>query len=196
MSTVDTVTTTLTRADLRRDLPYSHVDDHFIDGAWTEAADSERNPVIDPATDEVWGSVPAATSAELDRAVTAAQESMTEWANLTAAARAEYLVRIAEEIEARAEDLARTNTLENGTPISETRGAAANAAGIFRHFATLSGWLDDEDLRDFPAAADSYSVVRKDPIGVCALIAPWNFPIRSEERRVGKECRSRWSPYH
>ncbi|MEY8570147.1 aldehyde dehydrogenase family protein [Brevibacterium linens] len=177
MSTVDTVTTTLTRADLRRDLPYSHVDDHFIDGAWTEATDSERNPVIDPATDEVWGSVPAATSAELDRAVTAAQESMTEWANLSAAARAEYLVRIAEEIEARAEDLARTNTLENGTPISETRGAAANAAGIFRHFATLSGWLDDEDLRDFPAAADSYSVVRKDPIGVCALIAPWNFPI-------------------
>src|SRR5699024_2971849 len=99
------------------------------------------------------------------------------WASLTAAERAEYLVRIAEEIEARSEDLARTNTLENGTPISETRGAAANAAGIFRHFATLSAWIDDEDIRDFPAAVDSYSVVRKDPIGVCALIAPWNFPI-------------------
>ena len=177
MSTVDTVSATLTRADLRSDLPYSHVDDHFIDGVWTKAADTERNPVIDPATDEVWGSVPAATSAELDRAVAAAQASMTAWAGLTAGARAEYLVRIAEEIEARAEDLARTNTLENGTPISETRGAAANAAGIFRHFATLSGWIDDEDVRDFPAATDSYSVVRKDPIGVCALIAPWNFPI-------------------
>ncbi|UVI37345.1 aldehyde dehydrogenase family protein [Brevibacterium spongiae] len=175
--TVETSMTRLNRAQLHRELPYIHVDDHFIDGAWTPAEDATRNPVTDPATDDEWGSVPAATSAELDRAVAAAQRSLVEWSALTAGQRAQYLLRIADEIEARAEDLARTNTLENGTPISETRGAAANAAGIFRHFATLSGWIDDEDIRDFPAAPDSYSVVRKDPIGVCALIAPWNFPI-------------------
>jgi aldehyde dehydrogenase (NAD+) len=165
------------RDRLHQELPYTHVDDHFIDGVWARSADGVRNPVIDPATDVDWGSAPAATSAELDRAVAAARRSLHEWSGLRAAERAEYLVRIADEIEARAEDLARTNTLENGTPIMETRGAAANAAGIFRHFAALSGWIDDEDVRPFPAAADSYSVVRKDPVGVCALIAPWNFPI-------------------
>lgn len=158
-------------------LPYTHVDDHFIAGAWTESDDGARNPVTDPATDEQWGSVPAATSAELDRTVDAAREVLPEWSGLRAAQRAEYLLRIADEVERRAEDLALTNTLENGTPITETRGAAANAAGIFRHFATLAHWIDDEDVREFPSGDGSYSVVRKDPIGVCALIAPWNFPI-------------------
>ena len=85
-------------------------------------------------------------------------------------------MRIAEEIEKRAEVLALTNTRENGSPISETRGAAANAAGIFRYFATLAPFLDDPDIRPFPAGG-AESLVDKDPIGVCALIAPWNFPI-------------------
>ena len=167
----------LTRAHVLAHLPYTHVDDHFIGGAWTASSDQARNPVTDPATNEQWGSVPAATDAELDLAVSAARDAIPEWSGLSAARRAEYLLRIADEIEARAEDLALTNTLENGTPITETRGAASNAAGIFRHFATLGAWLDDEDARPFPVGDGSYSVVRKDPIGVCALIAPWNFPI-------------------
>ncbi|QCU79522.1 aldehyde dehydrogenase family protein [Citricoccus sp. SGAir0253] len=158
------------------DLPYTHVDDFFIGGAYVPAASPDRNPVTDPATGEVWGSVPAATAPELDAAVGAAREALAGWSALTAAERAAYLVRIAEEIEARAEVLALTNTRENGSPVSETRGAAANAAGIFRYFATLAEWLDREDVRPFPAGG-AESVVDKDPIGVCALIAPWNFPI-------------------
>lgn len=158
-------------------LPYTHVSDHFINGAWTESADPTRNPVTNPATGDQWGSVPAATAEELDAAVTSARTALSGWAQLTAAERAVYLQRIADEIEARAEDLAQTNTRENGTPITETRGAAANAAGIFRHTATLASWIDDDDVRPFPADPNADSVVRKDPIGVCALIAPWNFPI-------------------
>ncbi|SMX67695.1 aldehyde dehydrogenase (NAD+) [Brevibacterium sp. 239c] len=167
----------ISRAEVLARLPYTHVDDHFIGGAWTASSDMTRNPVTDPATNEQWGSVPAATEAELDQAVGGARAALPEWSGLQAADRAEFLVRIADEIEARAEDLALTNTLENGTPITETRGAAANAAGIFRHFATLASWLDDEDARLFPVGDGSYSVVRKDPVGVCALVAPWNFPI-------------------
>lgn len=166
-----------TRTEVLTRLPYTHVDDHFIAGTWVESTDGARNPVTDPATNEQWGSVPAATAAELDEAVGSAREALPEWSGLPAADRAELLLHIADEIEARAEDLALTNTLENGTPITETRGAAANAAGIFRHFATLAHWIDDEDERPFPVGDGSYSVVRKDPIGVCALIAPWNFPI-------------------
>ncbi|MGO1181530.1 MAG: aldehyde dehydrogenase family protein [Micrococcaceae bacterium] len=158
-------------------LPYTHVSDHFIDGAWTTSLDAVRNPVVNPATGEQWGSVPAATPAELDSAVSAARTVLPGWSDLTAAERAGYLLRIADEIEVRAEQLAQTNTRENGTPISETRGAAANAAGIFRHTAGLASWIDDDDVRPFPADPHAYSVVRKDPIGVCALIAPWNFPI-------------------
>src|SRR6185295_8746684 len=90
--------------------------------------------------------------------------------------RAEVLLRVADEIEKRAEEMALTNTRENGSPIAETRGAAANAAGIFRHFAGLAAWLEDTDVRPFPAGG-AETVVRRDPVGPCVLIAPWNFPI-------------------
>lgn len=173
------MTTVIPAAQQRRDqldLPYTHVDDFYINGAWVTATGGKRNPVVDPATGQEWGSVPEAGQVELDHAVGAAREALSGWSGLAAASRAEYLVRIAEEIEKRAEVLALTNTRENGSPISETRGAAANAAGIFRYFATLAPFLDDPDIRPFPAGG-AESLVDKDPIGVCALIAPWNFPI-------------------
>ncbi|MEV4901005.1 aldehyde dehydrogenase family protein [Citricoccus sp. NPDC055426] len=158
------------------ELPYTHVDDFYVNGDWRKATDETRNPVTDPATGEQWGSVPAATAEDLDVAVGSARRALSGWGALTASQRAEYLLRIAEEIEARSELLALTNTRENGSPISETRGAAANAAGIFRYFASLADWLDGEDIRPFPAGG-AESLVDRDPIGVCGLIAPWNFPI-------------------
>ncbi|MDR7330075.1 aldehyde dehydrogenase family protein [Corynebacterium guangdongense] len=173
------MTQTLSDARARRqalNLPYTHVNDFFIGGKWVPARGEERRDVTDPATNEVWGSVPSITTPELDDAVAAARSALPEWSALSGAQRAEYLLRIADEIEARADVLAATNTRENGSPISETRGAAANAAGIFRYFATLASWLDAEDVRPFPAGG-AESLVEKDPIGVCGLIAPWNFPI-------------------
>lgn len=173
------MTASITSARTRREelnLPYTHVDDFYINGQWIKAVGDKRNPVVDPAIGEQWGSVPEATPEELDTTVAAARSALTEWGALSGAQRAEYLVKIADEIEARAETLALTNTRENGSPISETRGAASNAAGIFRYFATLAPWLDGDDIRPFPAGG-AESLVDKDPIGVCGLIAPWNFPI-------------------
>ena len=161
------------------ELPYARVDDVFIDGAWVPARGVGRNPVTDPATGEVWGEVPDGTREDVDSAVEAARRAFDHgpWPRLRPSERAAYLLRIADEIEARAEVLALTNTRENGSPITETRGAAANAAGIFRYFATLAEYLEGEDVRPFPFAPGQESVVRRDPLGVCALIAPWNFPI-------------------
>ncbi|BCT78056.1 aldehyde dehydrogenase [Sinomonas cyclohexanicum] len=160
-------------------LPYTHVDDMFIDGAYAPARGTGRNPVTDPATGEVWGAVPDGSAEDVDAAVAAARRAFDDgpWPRLSPSERAKYLLRIADEIEARAETLALTNTRENGSPITETRGAAANAAGIFRYFATLADYLEREDVRPFPYAPGQESVVRRDPVGVCALIAPWNFPI-------------------
>jgi aldehyde dehydrogenase (NAD+) len=161
------------------DLPYTLVDDVFIDGAYTHASGTGRNPVTDPATGEVWGGVPDGSAEDLDAAVGAARRAFDAgpWPRFSPSERAAYLMRIADEIEARAETLALTNTRENGSPITETRGAAANAAGIFRYFATLAEYLEKDDVRPFPFAPGQESVVRRDPVGVCALIAPWNFPI-------------------
>ncbi len=157
-------------------LPYTHVTDFRIGGRAVEASGSGRVDVVDPATGEVWGSVPIATSDEVDRAVAAAREAYIPWAAWTPEARAEAVRRMADAVERRASDLSITNTLENGSPVAETAGAAANAAGILRTFADLAGWLSEPDVRPFRSGTD-VTVVAKDPVGVCALIAPWNFPI-------------------
>jgi aldehyde dehydrogenase (NAD+) len=159
-------------------LPYRHVDTHFIDGGWAPASGAEKIEVTDPATGSVWGSVPAGTAQDVDKAVRAAHAAFNgaRWRGYSPSDRAALLLRIAEEVEARATELSLTNTLENGSPVAETGGAAANAAGIFRYFAGLAPLLENEDLRPFPNGAGE-SLVRRDPVGVCALIAPWNFPI-------------------
>ena len=158
-------------------LPHTHVDTIFVDGTWQPSHGTGRNPVTDPATGEVWGSVPDGTPDDVDAAVGSAQRAFDgEWPRLAPSERAAYLVRIAEEVEKRAEELSLTNSRENGSPVAESAGAAANAAGIFRYFATLAGYLERDDVRPFPRGGGE-SVVRRDPLGVCALIAPWNFPI-------------------
>jgi aldehyde dehydrogenase (NAD+) len=157
---------------------WTHADDFYVDGAWRASTGAARIAQVDPATGREWGSVPDCSHADVDAAMTAADHAFRDgpWTSSTPSERAALLLRVADELETRGEEMAVTNTLENGSPVSETRGAAANAAGIFRHVASLASWLEDDDVRPFPAGG-AESVVRKDPLGPCVLIAPWNFPI-------------------
>lgn len=159
-------------------IPYRHVTTHFIDGQWTPSHGQDKIQVIDPATAEPWGSVPSGSDHDVDDAVRAAHRAFSQgpWNETTPTERAAYLMRIANEIEQHADVLSWTNTLENGSPVAETSGAAANAASIFRYFASLGPYLESEDVRPFPSGVGE-TVVGKEPVGVCALIAPWNFPI-------------------
>ncbi|VFA90641.1 Putative aldehyde dehydrogenase SA1924 [Nocardia farcinica] len=173
----------MTRSEIRpaatRPQPrWSHVADYYADGRWTPSTSAARIPQIDPATEHTWGSVPDCSADDVDAALRAADHAFRAgpWPRTTPAERAALLHRIADELEARAADTAIVNTLENGSPLTETRGAAANAAGILRHVAGLAPWLADDDVRPFPAGG-AETVVRRDPIGPCVLIAPWNFPI-------------------
>lgn len=174
--TTHTTQQKLTRATI--EIPYRHVTTHFIDGAWRESQGQDTIEVIDPATNTVWGSVPVGNEDDVNAAVEAANAAFTTgpWSKTTPTERAEIMLRIADEIEQRSTELSLTNTLENGSPVAETSGAAVNAASIFRYFATLAPELEADDVRPFPNGQGE-SLVRKDPIGVCALIAPWNFPI-------------------
>lgn len=157
-------------------LPYTHVADLRIGGASVRSTGSAHETVVDPATGETWGSVPEGTASDVDAAVAAARAAFPSWAARTPTERADAMRRMADAVERRAEVLAITNTLENGSPIAETGGAASNAAAILRVFASLSSYLEEPDIRPFPGGVNE-TVVARDPIGVCALIAPWNFPI-------------------
>lgn len=154
-------------------------DDVYIDGQWVKAHSSESIDVINPATEEVWGRVADADAEDVDRAVKAAHAAFKRpgWSDLSAAQRAEYMVKFANALEARSEKMANFITSENGTPISETKAAASHSAGILRYHATLADHVDQVDIRPYPNAPKNYTVVRREPKGVAVLIAPWNFPL-------------------
>ncbi|MCH1865496.1 aldehyde dehydrogenase family protein [Nocardioides sp. CFH 31398] len=156
----------------------THVDDLYVGGRWVTSSSAQRLEVVDPATGEAWGSAPQASPTDVDAAARAARVAFDDgpWPRLAPAERARVLERVASEVEGLAEQIATTTTRENGSPVAETAGAAANAAGILRHVASLAPHLEADDVRPFPDATRE-SVVRRDPVGVCALVAPWNFPI-------------------
>ena len=151
--------------------------DLFIGGQWRAASAAGRIDVVNPATEEVWASVPDADAADVDAAVRAARAALPDWRGIGAAARAEVVLRFADELAARGEGMARVITAENGTPIAETSAAASHSAGILRYFATLADLVDAVDVRPFPNTPGSYTEVSREAVGVCALIAPWNFPL-------------------
>lgn len=177
MSTVAQSTLAAGHADAAAALPYRHVDDVFIDGAYRLSSGQRRSEVTDPATGAVWASVPIASDGDVDAAVAAARGAFPGWRGLAPSERARRMVAMADAVERRGEPLAVTNSLENGSPLAETSRAASNAAGILRYFASLAEYLEKEDVRIAPLDPTLETSVHRDPIGVCALIAPWNFPI-------------------
>jgi aldehyde dehydrogenase (NAD+) len=150
----------------------------FIAGRWRPAGSAERVTVVNPATEEVLGEAPDADPGDVDAAVQAARLAFAAsgWRELTAGARAVYLQKLADELERRGDRMGATITSENGSPVAETHRAAAHAASILRYTATLAPALDAPDIRPFPAGG-AETVVRREPVGVAALIAPWNFPL-------------------
>ena len=154
-------------------------DDISVGGQWQRAHADATIDVINPATEEVWGRVPDADAVDVDSAVRAADAAFrgSGWRDIGAHARAAVVLRFADELAARGEPMARVITSENGTPLTETAAAASHAAGILRYFATLADSVEAVDIRPFPNASGSFTTVRREPVGVCALIAPWNFPL-------------------
>ncbi|WP_296630466.1 aldehyde dehydrogenase family protein [Rhodoluna sp.] len=154
-------------------------DDLFIGGQWVKAHSTERNRVANPATEEIWGEVPVGDEADADAAVKAARAAFKSgvWSEIGAAKRAEIMLKFADELTARGDAMGRMITTENGTPISESSSAASHSAGILRYYASLADYVDQDDRRDFPGSPNKYTVVRREPRGVCVLIAPWNFPL-------------------
>lgn len=159
------------------ELPFRHVADLFIGGGYRPAESAGRLDMVDPATGLAWGSAPDAGASDVDAAVDAASTALPGWRARTPAERAALLVAMAAALEQRARPLMLTITLENGSPIAETAAAAAGSAEILRYFASLAPTLEQPDLRTSPLDATIETAVHRDPVGVCALVAPWNFPI-------------------
>ncbi|KRF21154.1 aldehyde dehydrogenase [Nocardioides sp. Soil797] len=151
-------------------------DDLFIAGQWVKAHSSKHHDVINPATEELVASVPDADSHDVDTAVASARSAFPAWRDLGADERAHALGRLADEIALRADEMTRLITTENGTPVAESSGAPKHAAAHLRLTAELAPLLSTADDRPNPMAP-GHSLVKRVPVGVAALITPWNFPL-------------------
>jgi succinate-semialdehyde dehydrogenase / glutarate-semialdehyde dehydrogenase len=154
----------------------------LIGGTWCDAGSGARLEVTDPATGAVLGTIPACDAADTEAAIDAAARAFVGWRRTTADARAEILERWHALMLAASADLARIMTAEQGKPLAE-------AAGEIRYAASFVKWFAGEGRRvsghDIPApTTDRRILATKEPVGVCAIITPWNFPAAMITRKI------------
>jgi betaine-aldehyde dehydrogenase len=150
--------------------------DLWIDGERVPARDGRVFPVVNPATGEVLAQVAQGGPEDVNAAVKAARRSFEqgEWRRATAAERARVLLRLAEGIRAAAEELAALESRNVGKPISEARGEIEMGAACFQYYAGLIPAFGGQTV---PVGAPGTGLTFREPVGVCGLIVPWNFPF-------------------
>lgn len=154
----------------------------FINGQWRSAASGEVREVIDPTNEEVIGWIPAATRADLDAAVDAADAAFRVWRHTSPWERAALLHRTAALIRERNEAIARMMSAETGKPLAQARGELNDAADQF-------DWYAGETQRiygqTFQARVPEVRMqVRLEPVGVVAAFSAWNFPALLPSRKI------------
>jgi aldehyde dehydrogenase (NAD+) len=143
----------------------------YIDGQWVEPITPNLFNVINPAVEDVAGQISLGSSADVDRAVTAAKRAFATFSQTGKEERLALLQRIIDSYKARFEELASAMTLEMGSPITFSREVqATNALG---HFKQMIEVLKSYELERFMGD----TLIRREPIGVCGLITPWNWPL-------------------
>jgi aldehyde dehydrogenase (NAD+) len=148
---------------------------NYVGGEWVPARSGNTYEKRNPASpSDVVGEFPASGAEDVDAAVGAAADAFPTWSGLPAATRAAVLMRAADAVEARVEEMAADMTREMGKPLREARMESARTAAIFRFFAG-EAWRPKGELYEQSATGSSLYTLRR-PVGVVALITPWNFP--------------------
>ena len=154
----------------------------YINGRWCEGSSGERVGIINPATEEVIEEIPYGNREDVRQALEAANVAFDSWRGLTAYERAEVLKGTADLIRERADEIARWVTLEVGKPLDESLGEVKATAAYYE-------WFAEEGKRAYgrmiPASKPGVRRwVLKQPLGVCAAISPWNFPVLLPARKI------------
>ena len=146
----------------------------LIDGKWVDAADGQKFPSINPSNGEVWAYIPEATAEDVDAAVQAAHRAFTDgpWAHISATERARYLRKLADLLATHGEALGRTETIDSGKIIAETRWQAKYISEFFHYYAGCADKIHGQTLPiDRP---DLLVFTNREPLGVVAAVVPWN----------------------
>ncbi|CAI8968706.1 MULTISPECIES: aldehyde dehydrogenase family protein [Bacillus] len=148
----------------------------YLNGEWRDSSNQEKRPIINPANGKVIAYAPEGTIEDAKYAIEVARATFDSgiWSETSAAERASYLFKIADEIDKNLEELARLETMDNGKTYREAEGDIGDAAACFRYYA---GLITKPDGQTYHVADPMQAMVVREPVGVCGLIVPWNYPL-------------------
>jgi betaine-aldehyde dehydrogenase len=149
---------------------------NFVGGRYVETSDGASSLLIDPSTGEEYLEAPVSGSKDVDEAMAAAASAFPEWRDATPSERSLALFRIADALEARADDLVRVESANTGKPVAVTLSEEIPPlVDQIRFFAGAARHLEGKSAGEY--MKDHTSFIRREPIGVCAAVTPWNYPL-------------------
>ena len=149
---------------------------NFVNGEWVDAKDGRTSPVINPATGEQYAEATLSGAADVDLAMQAAATAFEEWRDSTPSERSLALFRIADAIDARADEIMHIESENTGKPYAVHRGEEIGPmVDQIRYFATAARHLEGKSAGEY--MKNMTSMIRREPVGVCAQVAPWNYPM-------------------
>jgi betaine-aldehyde dehydrogenase len=149
---------------------------NFIGGQWTDTSFDKRAELVDPSTGEVFATAPVSGETEVDAAVQSAAAAFEKWRDTTPSERSLALIRIADAIEARADEFVKAESQNTGKPIGLTRSEEIPPmVDQIRFFAGAARMLHGLSAGEYMSGFTS--MIRREPIGVCAAVTPWNYPM-------------------
>jgi len=158
---------------------------HYINGEWCDASDGATLTTINPANEEVWAEVPAASEEDVDRAVAAARTALYDgpWATMTATQRGKLMRRLGDLISEKADHLGDIETIDSGKLLKETRGQTGYVSDYYYYFAGMADKIEGATLPiDKP---DMHVFTTREPIGVVAAVVPWNAQMFLTATKLG-----------
>ena len=151
-----------------------HTVGNFIDGSFLSAKSGKTLNDLNPATEKIVATIPRSQAEDVERAVTAAHSAQDGWSKLTLEQRADWLDKIADALEKKTEQIAQTESMDTGKPISLARRVdAARSVSNFRFFADFGRQQTQQTFQ----MEDALNVVHRSPVGTVGLITPWNLPL-------------------
>jgi betaine-aldehyde dehydrogenase len=148
----------------------------FINGEWRNSHNKEKRKIVNPANGEVFAEAAEGTVEDAREAIQAAKAAFESgvWSEMPAVERASYLFKIADKIDEYADELTKLETMDNGKTLREAGFDVADAAACFRYYA---GLITKPDGQTYHVSDPMQAMVVREPVGVCGLIVPWNYPL-------------------
>ena len=149
---------------------------NFVGGEQVDPADGRFYDLVNPSTGEAFAQAPMSGKSDVDRAFEVAERAFEVWRDTTPSQRQLALLRIADAIEDRAEDLVRAEVENTGKPYSLTlEEEIGPMADQIRFFAGAARILEGKSAGEYLEGYTSF--IRREPVGVCAQVTPWNYPM-------------------